>query len=205
MTPTRDAAPEDLPPHARHGEPRAHDMDLLTDPPSTVPGDELDALLSQPPPTARSLRTTRVLGAGLVLALGFVGGVVADQQWGPADQGSTVARVGGRAGGLPDRDAGTGLPALAPAAGSDTASAAADSAEPASPALTSTTGTVALVDGSVLYVSDESGALVRVEVGDATAVTRAADLTSIDEGDTVTVTGTTTDGALSAARVEVTR
>jgi hypothetical protein len=175
----------------------AKDLDLLADPPSTVSADDLDAALSGPAPSARSLRLTRVLAAVLVLALGFAGGVFADQTWGqsataagPTAAGGDGARPTGMPAGMP-----TGMPSGGPAEGTESGST------------TSTTGTVTLVDGSVLYLTDSTGAQTRVEVADTATITTSASTTlkKISKGDTVTVTGTTNDNSLAATSVEVTK
>jgi hypothetical protein len=181
----------------------AKDLDLLADPPSTVSAEDLHAALSGPPPSARSVSLTRVLVVGLVLALGFAGGVFADQTWGQSGTaaGPTAARPSGMPTGLLT-GLPTGMPTAGAAAGTGTSPAGAtDSGS------TTTTGTVMLVDGSVLYLSDSTGTQTRVEVADTTTITTTSStsLKKIDKGDTVTVTGTTNDDGLAATSVEVTK
>ncbi|HXQ58821.1 MAG TPA: hypothetical protein VN799_01950 [Acidimicrobiales bacterium] len=69
------------------------------------------------------------------------------------------------------------------------------------------TGTVTEVQGSTLYVTNASGALVKVTVGPSVTVNRNAksSLGSLQVGDTVVVQGTkATDGSVTASSVSAT-
>jgi hypothetical protein len=70
-----------------------------------------------------------------------------------------------------------------------------------------TTGTVTEVQGSTLYVTNASGALVKVTVGPSVAVNRnaKANLGGLQVGDTVVVQGTKqSDGSVTATSVSAT-
>ena len=70
-----------------------------------------------------------------------------------------------------------------------------------------TTGTVTEVSGDTLYVTNASGALVKVTVGPSTTVDRnaAASLGSLQVGDTVVVEGTkASSGSVTATSVSAT-
>ncbi len=66
----------------------------------------------------------------------------------------------------------TGIPSGGPAESTDSRST------------TTTTGTVTLVDGSVLYLTDSTGAQTRVEVADEATITTTSSTTlkKIDQG-----------------------
>ena len=185
-----------------------HDELLLAAPPSNVSPEELDAALSSPPPSARSLRLTKLLGVGLVIALAFVGGIALGQRTGQSEVaslpgGGQFQRGQGFPSGFPSgAPGGAGAQAGAGGSGEDAATGSGSGT-----AASSTTGTVKLVDGSVLYVSDAEGNLTRVEVDDSTDITTSskADLDDISTGDTVTVTGATTSDGVTATSVEVAR
>jgi hypothetical protein len=176
----------------------AKDLDLLADPPATIATQDLASALSGPPPSARALRLTRVLVAGLILALGFAGGVLADQTWGVS--GGASGPIAARPMGMP-----TGMPTGLPNPGAAGGSATTGTAGGTGTGPTTTTGTVTLVDGSVIYLTDPTGTQTRVEVGDKATITKTSNttLSTIDKGDTVTATGTTDDDSLVATSVEV--
>ena len=187
-------------------EPRLADH-LLATPPSSVSDDELTAALSAPPPSPRALRLTRVLVTALVLVLGFVGGMLVQKNWG-ADSGQLAgpaAREGFDTSNLPE-----GFPSdmQFPGGGSGTGTGTGTGTDTESGSAPST-GEVTLVDGDVIYLTLSDGTQLRVEVGDDTTIektkTTSADMDDIKEGDTVTVTGTTTDSGLTATSVEVSK
>lgn len=174
---------------------------LLTSPPSTVSDEDLTAALSAPPPTARSLRLTKVLVTALVLVLGFVAGILVNQRW---DSSGQVAGPSGDRGSMDEGTMPSGFPsgmAFPGGTGQDGTGQAGQGAS------APTTGEVTLVDGDVIYLTQSDGTQVRVEVGDDTTISKmtSADLGDVEEGDTVTVTGTTTDSGLTATSVEVSK
>ncbi len=179
---------------------------VLDSPPSTTSDEELAAALSAPPPSGRSVRLTRVLATSLVVALAFLGGVWAHQQWGSSDQqAGGQARFGARnqsgelPSGFPSGMAFPGANGQGGGTGTGTGTGAAASAP--------TTGEVTLVDGDVIYLKDSSGNQVRVEVKDSTSITTSkdADMSDVQKGDTVTVTGTTSDSGIDASTVQVSK
>ncbi len=194
---TTDWAPEPTTPEPDTTSSQTADLNLLAEPPSTASTADLHVALSGPPASARAVKATRVLIGGMVLVLGFLAGVLVDQQWGAAD-----TAISG-----PPADRGSGIPGGTLAGDGVPGAAGSGSAGVANTAGTTTTGTVTLVDGSVIYVTDPAGTLVRVEVSDSTDATETASISmkELSEGDTVTVTGTTSDDGLTATSVEVQR
>jgi hypothetical protein len=127
---------------------------------------------------------------GLLIAAGGIWGGAALQRShgttaGTSSRASTLASLFGGRGGTPGGFTGGGAAALAGA----------------------TTGTVTEVTGSTLYVTDASGALVKVTVGPAATVSRNAKaaLGSLQVGDTVVVQGPkANDGSVTATSVSAT-
>ena len=177
---------------------------LLAAPPSTVSDEDLAAALSAPPPTPRALRLTRALVTALVLVLGFVAGVLVNQSWGSSS--GQVAGPGGDRGSFGDGELPSGFPSGLAFPGG-TGDGSGQGAPAGTGASAPTSGEVTLVDGDVIYLTLADGTQVRVEVGDDTTIqtATAAELDDIEEGDTVTVTGTTTDSGLTATSVEVSK
>lgn len=205
------AAADDLTTGAEVSDALDRDELLLAAAPSNVSPDELDAALASPPPSARSLRLTKVLGVAVVVALAFVGGIALGQRTGqsaaagPAGAGQFLRGNGqGFPGGFP-----TSAPGGQAAAGADGGQAATGqdgSTGTGTTSASTTTGTVKLVDGSVIYLADADGNLTRVTVDQDTDITtsKKAELDDISTGDSVTVTGTTTNDGVAAATVAVT-
>lgn len=135
---------------------------------------------------ARPTRVTWVLLTLLVLLVGFVGGAFANQRWGASSSSSPSGFSGPPAGfTMP-----TAFPGGAVAAGAGSGSA--------------TVGTVKLVDGRRLYLTDSSGATVIVSVPKTASVTAQEDisLAGLSAGTSVTVQGTTAeDGSITATSV----
>ncbi len=166
----------------------------------------------------------RLLGAGanpvplvllgvLLLACGFIGGVL-------VEKGQSPSSAGGAAAGLASR-----LAALrgAAGAGSTTTPGAAGSGGAGSGSTGAggfaggggfagrlgggaTIGEVAYVSGSTLYVTDAEGNTVKVTTSPTSSITKTvkADLHGIHPGETVVVRGTKgSDGAVSAESISV--
>ncbi|MBK9739673.1 MAG: hypothetical protein IPO93_09175 [Actinobacteria bacterium] len=166
-------------------------MDPVTDATDAV--DETDATdddlatLLRRREHARPNRLTWVLLTLLVLMVGFVGGAFASQKWG----GSSSTATGFP--GLPE-----GMPAGFAVSGAGPGAAA--QGMPAG----MTIGTVKLVDGQRLYVTDASGATVIVTVPKTATVTSQTDvpLSDLATGDSVVVRGETADdGTVTATSV----
>jgi len=160
--------------------------------------DEHDTL---PPRPRRRLITpvTLVLGALIVAALGFVGGVQVQKNQGSSG-GGTAARSGFPAG------LSGGVPSGAPGAGGTTGGPAGAAGGPAG-AGGATTGTVSNKDGRTLYVKNSAGTTVKVKAGDSAKVTRVASASvgAIQPGDTVIVEGTkAASGTVTASSITAT-
>jgi hypothetical protein len=127
---------------------------------------------------------TAALALAVAVAGGLIGGVEAQKHWGASSSAAPAgfaARFAGRGGG------GGGFPG-AGAAGSGT------------------NGTVTLIKGSTLYVTDASGNTVLVHTTPSSTVqkTVSGTIKSVVPGDSVTVTGTqNADGSYSARGITI--
>jgi hypothetical protein len=136
---------------------------------------------------------TAALALAVAVAGGVIGGVEAQKHWGAssaaAAPGNFAARFGGRTGGGAGGFAGAGgLTGAAGGAGG------------------ATTGTVTLIKGSTLYVTDARGntVLVHTNAGSAVQKTVSGTLKTVHPGDSVTVTGSqNTDGSYSAKNITI--
>ncbi len=160
---------------------------------------EDDQPVDEPPARSRG-RTVPPLAIGLsavvIAGLGFIGGVQVQKRSGSDEAGGMPAGLAAmmQAGG----PGGSGANGARDGAGSGGSGAS------SSP---STTGEVANVKGSKLYVTAADGSTVEVVVGKKATVQRlaAADVDEVRPGDTVVVTGTTAgDGSVQATAVQAT-
>lgn len=143
---------------------------------------------------ARPNRITWALLALLLVAIGFVGGAVAYERYGPAASPGLPTFGGG----LPDFVSNGGLPSGMP--GSASSGGSSDSTAQT----TTTQGTVKLVDGDTVYVATDDDSVVIVTVPDNAPVTtqKAIRLSDLAVGSTVTVAGAAgTDGKVIADSV----
>ncbi|WP_052433180.1 hypothetical protein [Streptacidiphilus carbonis] len=155
--------------------------EILAEPPDTrdIAG-ELAA-----PPRRKLPWLTLALAGGIIAALGFAGGALVEKNNKPAASSAATAFAGftrGAAGGT-GRTGGT--------AGTGATGGA-------------TTGTVKLVDGDTVYITDSSGNTVKVTTGSSTKVTLSSTgkVGDLKAGQTVTVRGTTdSSGNLAATTV----
>lgn len=171
------------------------DDGALSDDATFADDDELD----EPEPPARPRRrAVPPLAIGLsvvvIAGLGFIGGVEVQKRSGADETGAMPAGLAAmmQAGG-PGADAGD-------ARGGGGADSGGSSSS-------STTGEVANVKGSKLYVTTADGSTVEVVVGKNATVQRlaAADVDQVRPGDTVVVSGTTAgDGSVKATAVQAT-
>lgn len=165
--------------------------------------DEPDEADELPPRPRRRLLTPIPLAllAVLLIAGGFIGGV--EIQKGEESSAST----GGAAAGAASRFAalrggaggtGAGKTATGGGAGGGFPGAGAGGSRP-------TTGTVAYLAGNTLYVTNPEGNTVKVNTSAATSVTKSVKtkVNGIHPGETVTVTGATSGGAVSAESISV--
>ena len=149
---------------------------------------DLDAMGLGPPTKVRRRgkvdKWTRILGVAVVLLLVFNVGV----RMGHASRPKAAAPAGG---------AGAG----AGAAGAGANAGGAGAAAPKSAAA----GTVKVVDGNTIYVSQPDGTTKKVLAGDSTRFTRTepAELRDLQPGDRVTVEGSSQpDGTVNATRID---
>jgi hypothetical protein len=157
--------------------------------------DDLAHALAARPPRRRLPGLTAFLSAAILVAGGFVGGVLTQKHEAGASTGNNAATL---AGAFRNRAATTGT-----AAGATPAAAAPGAAAPAAGSGT-TVGTVKLVDGSTIYLTATDGSIVRVTTGSGTAikVTKTGAASDLAPGTTVVVQGTTgADGVVKATTV----
>jgi hypothetical protein len=152
-----------------------------------------------------------LLVAALLVAVGFIAGTRIEKQ--EASGGSSSAAVGGLsstavAGGASSGSGGTAAgPTGAPSAGAtgaggSSAGAVSRTSAPGVSASQPTSGTVAYLSGSTLYVTDSEGNTVKVNTTNGTSVTRTVkqSVARIRPGESVTVLGTKQSGGGVAAR-----
>jgi hypothetical protein len=131
---------------------------------------------------------TAALALAVAVAGGVIGGVEAQKHWGASTSSATPPRAAGFAGLAARGGGGGGFP------GSGGGGA------------TGTNGTVTLIKGSTLYVTDASGntVLVHTTAGSAVQKTVAGTIKTVHPGDSVTVTGTkNSDGSYSARQITI--
>ena len=161
---------------------------------SNLPHDSLDEYETEPLPLPSRRRLPRLTVALVVAVVGagaFIGGLEAQKHWG-SSSGSGSGASGGAASALAARlgRAGTG----AGAAGSQRGFGGGGA----------TVGTVDVIKGSTLYVTDAGGNTVKVLTSAASAVSKTVSTTvkAIHPGDTVVVRGTAGKaGAISAESI----
>jgi hypothetical protein len=127
-------------------------------------------------------------------AAAFIGGIEAQKHWGKSNSSSS------------------GLPSAAAAAfasrgfPSGTSSAAGAGAFPGFGGANATTGTVTLIKGATLYVTNAAGNTVLVKTSARSRVSKSVSgsVKTIHPGDSVTVTGSQNkDGSISARQVTI--
>jgi hypothetical protein len=142
---------------------------------------------------ARRRKKLPAVTAALAVAGGLVGGVEAQKHWGASSSPAATGRPAGFAGfaGRGGAAGGGGFPGFG---GAGSAGGGA------------TNGTVTLIKGSTLYVTDASGNTVLVHTTAQSSVkkTVAGTTKTIHPGDSVTVTGTQNkDGSYSAQAITI--
>lgn len=161
-----------------------------------------DAAELPPRPRRRLLGTggnpiALALLAVLLIACGFIGGVLVEKgETSSSSSAGSASSLASRFAALRGGSSSTG--ARSSAAGRF-AGAAGGGARP-------TTGTVAYLAGSTLYVTNSEGNTVKVKTSAATSVTKTvkASVRSIHPGETVTITGASgSGGALNAESISV--
>jgi hypothetical protein len=164
------------------GLPAQRPEDVLAEPPDAR---DISAELAAPP--RRKLPwLTLLLSAGVVAAAAFAGGALVEKHHlhGTASASSPFAGFGGARSGT-----GTGAGRFGGGGAGATAGTGAGSGAAAAAGLTF--GTVKLVDGSTIYVTDAQGNTVKVTTGASTKVTESKDgkVSDLKPGQTVTVRG----------------
>jgi hypothetical protein len=133
---------------------------------------------------------TAALALAVAVAGGLVGGVEAQKHWGASSSPAATGRAGGFAGFAARAGGAGGFPGFGGAGGGGGA----------------TSGTVTLIKGSTLYVTDASGNTVLVHTTAQSPVKQTVSSTTkaIHPGDSVTVTGTQNkDGSYSAQAITI--
>jgi hypothetical protein len=131
---------------------------------------------------------TAALALAVAVAGGVVGGVEVQKHWGASTSAAATGRPAGFAG-FAGRFGGGGGATAGGAAGAPAA-----------------TGTVTLIKGSTLYVTDASGNTVLVHTTATSKVdkTVAGTIKTVHPGDSVTVTGSqNSDGSYSARQITI--
>lgn len=157
--------------------------ELLSIPPLA---DNLAEELAARPPRARLPRLTLVLAAGVLIAVGFVGGALAQKHYGGS--GSTAAAGAAAFAGARGTGAGAGRGGFAGGAGG-TGGAAGTGAS-------SITGSITVVSGDTLYITASNGTVYTVKTSGTTsiAISSSGSLGQLKPGQTVTISGTQGSG-----------
>jgi hypothetical protein len=181
--------------------------EALTDEPETAevaihPDDPDDEWSTAQTRSGWRLRApTAVLLALLVLAGGFWGGAVAEKHHSGSSSSASSA-LGALASRLAAARSGTGS-----TTGSGAGAGGFTGAGGFGGASSATSGIVTGVQGDILYVTDSTGALVKVVVSSSVPVTRTAksSLAGLQTGDTVVVQGTkASNGEVTATSLRAT-
>ena len=164
--------------------------ELLSIPPRA---DNLAEELAARPPRAKLPRVTLVLSAGILIAAGFVGGVLVEKHLGGSGTGtaragslaSSFAAARGSGGGRGGFGGGTG----GFGAGSGTGIGSGSSGG-------SITGSITVVSGNTLYITASNGTVYTVTTSGSTSVkiSSSGSLTQLKPGQTVTISGTQGSG-----------
>ncbi len=167
--------------------PETREPTLAAEVPPAPPYDEGDEPDFTPRPRKRAHRLTYVLGGLALVAIGTLGGITIQKHEGSSTTTAspTGANAGNFAGG---RGAGGGAPGAGGGAGGAGA----------------TVGTVKLIDGNSMYVTETNGTVVKVAINAASQLTKTdpATIKDVTPGETVIVRGTTaTDGSVTATSV----
>jgi hypothetical protein len=163
---------------------------VITEDPALTAGGTVDDWDYEPLPVRPVRRRlgpiTLLLAAFLVAGAAFTGGVIVEKGSVGTAGASTTSRQ---------------APATAATAGRAAFGAAAGTAGAGGGA---TSGTVKLIDGSNIYITDSTGTTVKIATTPQSqiSITAPGAVTAIKPGDTVTVTGSTgSDGTVTATNV----
>ncbi len=178
---------------------------------------DLEAELTARPPRRRPPGPTLYLGTGLLIALGFLGGVQAHKSWGGSSSSTTAgaARAGGLPGGLSGRPGGFGGPGGAGGPGGSGgfggsapggSGGSGGPGGPGGPGGNATTGTVVKIVGNTVYVQTQSG-VVKVKTTTSTKVnvSKSGKASDLKAGASIVVQGSKgSDGSITAQKVNQT-
>jgi hypothetical protein len=184
------------------GDPRTTEMPAGGPPPDGVAFDDPDSewIVEDQRKDVRLRIPTAVLVVLLIAACGFWGGAALQKHHSKSTTvGATASARAAFASGATGRTGFAGAGATNPAgAGAATGAGATGAA---------TSGLVTDVQGSTVYVTDQTGALIKVAVGATTTITRTSNSTDggLQTGDTVVVRGAkAADGTVTATAIVAT-
>lgn len=158
--------------------------------------DDLAQRLERKAPRLKATRVTLALAAGLLLVIGFVGGSLAQKQWGKRPTASNPFATGNNrnGGNFPGGLGASGFPGAGRGNGTGTGGSA------------PITGTVKLVDGTTVYIVTSDGQVLTVKTGSSTTVSQPGSLSNLTAGSTVSITGQTgSDGTVTASSITKTK
>ena len=174
--------------------------ELLSIPPRA---DNLAVELAARPPRARLPRVTLALSAGILIALGFVGGVLAQKHYGgssgAAGRTSALASSFAAARGT-GAGAGAGRGRFGGGAGTGTGAGTGAGAGAGAGAGgfggNSITGSITVVSGDTLYITASDGTVYTVKASGSTTVklSSSGSLSQLKPGQTVTISGSQGSG-----------
>ena len=178
--------------------------DILAEPPDARDiGAELAA-----PPRRKLPWLSLLLAGGVIAAAGFAGGALVEKNNGSGSSSAASAFAKLRSGATGGAGGTAGAGGFSRAGGTAGASGAAGAGGFAGfgggAAGGATTGTVKLVDGNTIYVTNSSGNIVKITTGSSTTVSiaQSGKVSQIAPGQTVTVRGTTdSSGNVTATSV----
>jgi hypothetical protein len=170
--------------------------ELLSIPPRA---DNLAEELAARPQRTKPPKLTLALSAGVLIAAGFVGGVLAQKHYGTASGGTgRAARASPVAGRGAGAGAGTGA---AGRGGFGGFGGGAGSAATGGFGGSSITGSITVVSGDTLYITSTTGTVYTVKTSGTTTVklSSSGSLSQLKPGQTVTISGTQGSGGTVTA------
>lgn len=151
------------------------------------------------PASRRLPPLTALLGLGLLIAAAFIGGVQVQKHW-----GGSSSSASGSLGAAAARFAAAGTGATTGTGTGGTRSGSGAGGLPSFAGGGATIGTVTVIKGSTLYVTDTNGNTVKVVTSPRSTVTKTVttNAKAIHPGDTVVVRGTTAkNGSVTAQSI----